>query len=304
MRSLAVWLFKATCTIGLLGWLLSRPDVTAGLVSLHQLTPGWLAAGFCLAGLSQIFSAWRWLVCLRTTGVPLSPGTTLRLTLISTAAGFLSIGTFGADAVRVTLAARRYPDNKTALLGSIGLDHTSAAPAFVLMILILLASVQTDFQIGPWTGWTFLLSLAGFAGIGLLLRRFRPEMHDRLLHFLLERTTRLGFAKAALLSIPVMLTHYAVFYCAARALGVIIPLIGFTAAAASADAAAALPITIAGLGVREKAFETLLGLWHQVPPASAIALSLAGLGLILLWAIAGAMCFLMEPAGKPSAHVS
>ncbi len=300
MRCLAVWLFKAACTVGLLGWLLSRPDVKAGLGSLHHLAPGWLAAGFCLAGLTQIFSAWRWLVCLRTTGVPLSPGTTLRLTLISTAAGFLSIGTLGADAMRVTLAARRYPDNKTALLGSIGLDHTSAAPAFVLMILILFTSVHTGFQIGPWTGWTIILSLGGFAGIGLLLRRFRPEMHDRLLHFLLERTTRRGFAKAALLSMPVMLTHYAVFYCAARALGINIPLIGFTAAAASADVAAALPITIAGLGVREKAFETLLGLWHQVPPASAIALSLAGLGLIFLWAIAGAVCFLLEPAGKPA----
>jgi len=300
MRSLTVWLFKAACTVGLLGWLLSRPDVKAGLLSLHHLAPGWLAAGFCLAGLSQIFSAWRWLVCLRTTGVPLSPGTTLRLTLISTAAGFLSIGTLGADAVRVTLAARRYPDNKTALLGSIGLDHTSAAPAFALMILVFFSSVRTGFQMGPWTGWIIVFSLAGFIGIGMVLRRFRRGVHDRLLHFLMEPATRRGFAMAALLSVPVMLTHYAVFYCAARALGVNVPWISFTAAAASADVAAALPITIAGLGVREKAFETLLGLWHQVPPALAIALSLAGLGLIFLWAIAGAVCFLLEPAGKPA----
>ena len=35
-----------------------------------------------------------------------------------------------------------------------------------------------------------------------------------------------------------------------------------------------------------------------VPAASAIALSLAGLGLILLWGLAGAICFLSGPMLK------
>jgi len=298
MRPLTVWLLKATSTALLLTWLLARPEVRAGLLSLEHLTPGWLTAGFCCAGFSQIFAAWRWQVCLRTAGVAMPSTTVFRLTLISTAAGFLSIGTLGADAVRIALAARLHPDQKPALLGSIGLDHSSAAPAFFVMALVVLAASGIHLQTGPWTGLVIGLSIAGFFLTGLLLRRYHPALHDRLLHFLLERTTRTGLAKAAVLSVPVMLTHYAVFFCAARALGVIVPPVPFAAAAAAADVAASLPITIAGLGVREKTFESLLGLWHQVPAASAIALSLAGLGLILLWGLAGAICFLSGPMLK------
>ena len=298
MRLVSVWLLKAACTAALLGWLLSRPEVRGGLQSLSHFTPTWLLAGFFMAGTSQLFTAWRWHVCLQTAGTPLPFESVLRLTLISTAAGFLSIGTLGTDAARVALAARRCPGQKAALLGSIGLDHASAVPAFTGMALVVLSTAGVQFNAGPWTGLVVLASVAGFILIGLILRRFRPALHDRLLAFFLEAKTRSGVLKAALLSVPVMFTHYAVFFCAARALNVIVPPVPFAAAAATADLVASLPITIAGLGVREKAFETLLGLWHGVPAASSIALSLAGLGLILFWGLIGAICFLAEPV-KP-----
>ena len=300
MRPLTAWLLKAVCTAVMLTWLLTRPEVRGGLQSLGHLTPGWLFAGFLTAGVSQVFAAWRWQVCLRTAGVPLPFASIFRYTLMSTAAGFLSIGTLGSDAVRVGLGMRRYPEQKTELLGSIGLDHTSGIPAFLGMALVVLSTAGLSIHAGSWTTAAVLAAIAGFIAIGLLLRHFRPSLHYRLRDFLLEKKTRAGLAKAALLSVPVMLTHYAVFFCAARALGAEVPLVPFAAAAATADIAAALPLTIAGLGIREKAFETLLGLWHGVPPATAIALSLAGLGLILLWGLAGAICFLAEPV-KPVA---
>ncbi len=302
MRPLTVWLLKAVGTAGLLTWLLSRQEVRDGLGSLSRLTPAWLAAGFGMAGISQLFTAWRWHVCLRTAGTPLGFGTVFRLTLISTAAGFLSIGTLGADAVRVALAARRHPGQKAALLGSIGMDHMSAAPTLVGMALVALSTAGLSIHAGPWSAVAGLAAVAGFILIGLVLRRFQPALHDRLRNFLLEARTRRGLAKAALLSVPVMLTHYAIFFCAARALDVVVHPVPFAAAAATADVVASLPLTIAGLGVREKAFETLLGLWQGVPAASAIALSLAGLGLILGWGLAGAICFLAEPVKPPPPH--
>ncbi len=302
MRPLTAWLLKAVCTVVLLTWLLSRPGVAEGLQSLRSLTPGWLIGGFLMAGISQAFAAWRWQVCLRTAGMVLSFGAVFRLTLISTAAGFLSIGTLGADAVRVALAARRFPGAKAALVGSVGMDHASGAPAFGGMALVVLSMAGIQFNVGPWGGLILLLGVGGFIGIGLGLRYFRPALHDRLQAFLLERKTRRGLAGAALLSVPVMLTHYGIFFCAARALGVVVPPVPFAAAAAAADVAGSLPLTIAGLGVREKTFETLLGLWQGVPPASAIALSLGGLGLILLWGLAGMVLFLMAPvkSGHPA----
>lgn len=298
MRPWTVWLLKAIFTAALLGWLLSRAEVRQGLASLRHLAPGWLLAGFLTAGASQLFSAWRWQVCLRTAGVPLPGLLVFRITLMSSAAGFLSIGTLGADAVRIALAVRRHPGQKAAVLGSLGLDHMSAAPAFAVMAAVVLSTAGVQYPAGPWGAAAALAAVGGFIAIGLILRRFQPALHDRMRNFLLEGKTRRGLAWAALLSVPVMLSHYAVFFCAARALDVRVPPVPFASAAATADVLASLPITLAGLGVREKAFETLLGLWHQVPPGSAIALSLAGLGLILVWSLAGAVCFLAEPV-KP-----
>ena len=70
------------------------------------------------------------------------------------------------------------------------------------------------------------------------------------------------------------------------------PAPGMLGAIALADAAASLPISIAGLGVREKSFETLLSLWYGIAPAMAVKVSLTGLAVLALWAAAGAVCLL------------
>lgn len=298
MRPLMAWLLKAAITAGLLTWLFSRPEVRSGLAGLTQLTPGWLVVGFLTAGLAQAFAAWRWRVCLRTAGVGLPYLSVLRITLISTGAGYLSIGTLGEDAVRLTLAAQRCPGQRAALLASVGLDHSSAFPAVVLLWLSVIVAAGGILTVGQGVWIALGTGLAAFFGVGLALRRFQPDWHRRLRGFLLEAGTRRGFAMAALLSLPLTLLHYAVFFCAARALGVMVPVVKFCGAAAVADAAASLPISVAGLGVREKAFETILGGWHGVPAGQAVALSLAGLGLILLWGLAGAVCLLVEPVGR------
>ena len=298
MRALTAWLLKAAVTAGLLFWLFSNPEIREGLTSLRLLTPGWLMLGFAAAGLGQVVEACRWQVCLRTAGVTLSFITALRITLIGTAAGLLSLGPVGADAVKVLLAGRRCPGKRVALVASLGLDHTSAFPAFVVMALLVISAVGGNLTVGMGAGMALTVATVVFFGVGLALRQYQPEWHHRLRRFLLDARTRKGFAQAALLSIPLLLLQYAVFYCAARALGVVVPAVKFMGAAAVADVAAAVPVSIAGLGVREKAFETVLGSWHGVPPAQAIGLSLAGLGLILCWALVGVICFLGEPVKR------
>ena len=295
MLVLTTRLFKATVTAGMLCWLFSNPEVRGGLVGLTFLTPGWLMLGFGAAGLCQVVQACRWRVCLRTAGVTLSFMTVLRITLMGTAAGLLSIGPVGADAAKVLLAGRRCPGQRVALVASFGLDHTSAFPAFVAMALLVISAVGGDLTVGRGAWMAFILAAVVFFGVGLTLRKFQPEWHYRLSRFLLDARTRKGFAQAALWSVPLFLLQYAVFYCAARALGVVVPVVKFMGAAAVADVAAAVPVSIAGLGVREKAFESVLGSWHGVPSAQAVGLSLAGLGLILCWALVGAVCFLAEP---------
>ena len=294
-RALTVWLLKGVVTAGLLLWLFSNPEIRAGLTGLRLLTPGWLLLGFAAAGFGQVLEAARWQGCLRTAGVALPFFFVLRITLISTAAGLFSLGALGADAVKVILAGRRCPGQRVALVASLGLDHASAFPAFVIMALFVISGLGGSLTVGTGAWLALGMAVGVFFAVGLVLRRFRPEWHGRLRRFLLDGRTRQGFARAALLSVPLLLLHYLLFYCAAQAIGVVVPLVKFMGAAAVADLAAALPVSIAGLGVREKAFVSVLGAWHGVPPAEAVGLSLAGLGLILCWALVGVVCFLAEP---------
>ena len=96
-------------------------------------------------------------------------------------------------------------------------------------------------------------------------------------------------------SFPLWAAYCGVFYCAARAFAVQVPFLSFAGVTAIADAIASLPISVAGLGVREQAFQSLLLQWHQVPPAASVALSLTGFVILLAWAMIGAGWMLTEP---------
>ena len=87
------------------------------------------------------------------------------------------------------------------------------------------------------------------------------------------------------------LAYGGIYYCAARAFGVVVPIAGFAGVIAMADGVASLPITIAGLGIREQALQWLLGQWYAVPAASAVALSLTGFTLSIAAAALGAIFF-------------
>lgn len=304
MRSSSLWFLKAGVTAVLLAWLFSRPEIRHGLSGALKMRPGWLVAGFLSAGLGQVMAAWRWGSALKMLGLHLPAFTLFRLTLMGTGAGFLSVGSLGNDAVRVALAGRRLPKSAAALIGSIGLDHLAAFPGMVLLGLLALYSLGGGISLGAGAVWVLMGSMVVFFGVGLFLRKFKPELHARVFRFVFHSATRRGLVRTSLISLPMLLFHYGTFLCTARAAAVETPAIDFLAAAGVADAVASLPISVAGLGVREKSFETLLGRWHGVPAADAVAISLAGLALILVWGIAGAVCFLAEPVGKSSANPS
>lgn len=300
VRAPLFWFLKAVVTAALLTWLFTRREIREGLAGASHMDPGWLTAGLLSAGLGQVFGAWRWGSALRMVGLRLPAWTLFRLTLIGLGAGFLSVGSLGNDAVRVALAARRLPQSKAALIASIGLDHVAAFPGMMLLVLLALHSLHGSITVSAGAGWMVLGGLVIFFGVGLFLRKFRPHQHDRVFRFVKDRATRQGLLRTSLVSLPMLVFHYGTFLCSARAVGVSMPVTDFMAAAGVADGVASLPVSVAGLGVREKAFETLLGRWHAVPAADAVALSLAGLAMLMVWGIAGAFCLLAEPAVRKS----
>jgi hypothetical protein len=60
------------------------------------------------------------------------------------------------------------------------------------------------------------------------------------------------------------------------------------------DSISGMPISVAGVGVREKLFEVLMKDLAGVKPETAVAASLAGFFCNALWAILGAFFFLKK----------
>ena len=65
------------------------------------------------------------------------------------------------------------------------------------------------------------------------------------------------------------------------------------------DMAAALPISVSGLGVREKTFETLMAALCGLPEATGVAASLAGWLFNVFWGLIGGAIFILFRARQP-----
>jgi uncharacterized membrane protein YbhN (UPF0104 family) len=158
------------------------------------------------------------------------------------------------------------------------------------MVLVAVLAHGTMPVVTTPAAWLVLgvaaLAAAAIAVVSWKFRRF----HLEILRVLADRKTWRGCGIAVWRSVLKWIAYCGIYYCAARACGVALPLAGFAGVIAIADGVAALPVTIAGLGVREQAFQSLLGNWYGVAPASSVALSLTGFSLSLAWAAAGALC--------------
>jgi uncharacterized membrane protein YbhN (UPF0104 family) len=256
------------------------------------MDPGWLLGGLLCAGLSLALSAWRWQACLLALDIELPLGTLVKINLAATAAGYVSFGSLGADLAKLMMIGRSVPGVHGTVFTSIILDHISALPCMVAMVLLAAMAHGVMPELDATKIGVGLAITAGVVVLvgGLARTLFKP-LHSRLLRIIGNRATWNGLMIAMCRTVPVWLAYCGVFYCAARALGLIVPLLGFIQVTAIADGVSSLPVTIAGLGVREQAFRVMLGNWYGVPAAAAVALSLTGFSLSLVWAAVGAVSF-------------
>lgn len=287
-RARSAWLVRLAITLLLLAWVLSREQMREGLRSAKFERPWWLVGAVLSGGAASLFAAWRWHACLRACDCALPFTTVLRISLAGNAAGLLSIGPLGIDAVRVTLAAKRLPESKGAILASVALDHVSATPAFLALgfAIIGLLGLSAEFSVATASAVGIALLAVGTAG--LCLRWFRPEWHNRFFDYVKRCLRSRSTFAAVFMSLPVLLLHYGVFWSAAQALALPADAFGLFGAVVVADSVAALPISIAGLGLREKSFEIVLQQLYDVAPALSVKASLTGFAIIALWAVAGA----------------
>jgi hypothetical protein len=95
-----------------------------------------------------------------------------------------------------------------------------------------------------------------------------------------------------LIAVLVTLAYFVTFYCASQAVQGGVSLVEILTVMPVIDVMSALPISVSGLGVREKSFEVLLGVVAAVPIEVAVMISLAGFTASLVWSLIGGLVWL------------
>lgn len=313
---------------GALLWLLFREHSLTDQILPHLGTMvkewPWALAGLMCIGLSIGFSGLRWWIVLR----PQVPAATLmdamEVTLISAFFNITSLGTLGGDAYRVLGMKQRHPGSAVGAGMSIVVDHMAGLLGMSLLFfgfgLVALHEWPTyapnvQSMLGGFAIFLVVASALMMLSILSLSPRFiawvgtfapwaaRGKLVHRLSHTFdpLWNSWRSALV-AVFISLGVILTYFGAFYCALRAIGGQAPVLPVFIAMPIVDVATALPISVSGLGVREKTFETLMHALVALPHATSISASLAGWLFSVCWGLAGGVLFnLRRAAAEPRA---
>lgn len=297
-----------------LGWALSGVDWKGSILARpSELRWDWALPGLILAGLTVVLTGVRLWVLLLAQGIRITMARAVELTLIGNLFNLVAIGGVGGDAVRIVLLIRDFPERKLAITMTVLFDHLVGLVAMSLVFFALTAgrfdalalqSLETvailRFAWCFFTGGLLLVGLmfvvsyppiharihSGKRAPKIAIFRKLPELYD-------VYRKRWGCVLLALSIAIVMLPiFYASFWCGARAAGSEVAAAPVLIAMPVIDMLSALPLSVAGLGVREASMKILMADLTGMSSSVAVAASLIGFGFSLVWALLGGLLFL------------
>jgi uncharacterized membrane protein YbhN (UPF0104 family) len=294
------WLAKAALSAAVLAFLLYRVDVRSVVATLGGIQPGPLVLALAAYITGQMVSAGKWTMLARALGFRRSYADYAELYFIGMFVNLLGPATVGGDLTRgLYLGGTR---RRALALNSVVFDRASG-----LVVLIVIGSVALVAfpQYRLPTGLSILTG--GVAGTLLLSWWIVPRAvalvlpaGNRLRQFIEEDLApfwrnRILLGKVAAVSAIFHLCEVSVQYTLARALGLDVPFSYCLIFHPAVSLLAAVPISVAGLGVREGGYVFFLGL-VGIPQATALALGLLWFAITVMGALPGGILLMLRNA--------
>ena len=283
--------------------------------NLSVISPGTFTASVLVMGVTLILGVWRWRMVLAAQGLDLPWG---RATEISFVAHFFNsflLGSTGGDLMKAYYAARETHHKKTEAVVTVLADRLIGLWAMLLFAAIMMVPniprllhherlrALALLILGMLAGCTIVAGLAFRGGVSRRwsgardwLRRLpKGEWLERLLdssrdfgreHRFVTRTIGVSMILNAVCVLQVWILSWGLnLKIPIMALFVVVPMI---------ICISALPITPAGLGVRENLYVLILAdSVFKVEPAAALSLSLLAYAGFFIWSIIGGVVYLM-----------
>lgn len=295
---------QCAVSLALLAWLFSRPEFRSELrTALAAPHPGWLVAGFLLAGISHALCFARWVIFVRMLGLAVSAGFLVRAFFSGLFVNVFLPGGAGGDVARVAWLKMAGCDLAPSVL-SVVIDRLCGAVSLIALAGVLVVPHARWLAGHAVLSGVFAVLGIYLAGLAVVLLAalvvscqpgWMPQWWRSNRHLCeisrafasIGAEWRAGFLAMGL-SCAMLFAYFAVFLFAARAYGVEVPAWDFLMLMPVVDVAAGLPLGLGGLGIRETALAFLLSHWG-VAAGTAVAVSLTGYLLSTAWALPGAL---------------
>jgi uncharacterized membrane protein YbhN (UPF0104 family) len=308
-RRYVVLALKLVVSIVLLSLLFSKIDVARRCAIARRASLRWFAEALAVYAVNKIASTWRWHLLLRAQEVNLRRRWLLGSFLVASFFNNFLPSNIGGDVIRISDTARA-AGSRTLAATVVLMDRVLGLMAliFVAAIGASAAGAVHPAALPIWPMWLWAGLLAGAAasapavlapvGFSRLLQPltgFHPEWVGSRIDTLIEILTRFRarpgtlvrcFATAVFVQGTMVLYYFAVTHAlhldvALSDIAVIVP-ISFVVQM--------LPVSFGGFGVREATFSIYFSRIGQ-PIESAIAMSLIGQALIILFSLSGAAVY-------------
>ena len=322
MKKILITLFQLTVTIAVLYWVYHDPNRRAQMAeAIRNAQYRWVMIGILAYGIVEICAAIRWHVLLKVQKIHLTLPRLSGLFLIGMFYNQFLPGGTGGDIIKSYFLLKETPDKKAGALLAVVFDRLIGLVALVAITGTLIAlrydflSQTTETRQLLWfllflLGSSILFLLSTFVISGFNLFHWLPEKfpgREKLIEISAAyhlyahhwRATLVAFG----VSIVAHLATFATFLCAAYALGAAVPLLDFFAVMPVERTISALPISFAGIGLREKILQIMLNGLCGVPEAKAILIGSLSFLIILVCCIPGAVVYIFYKPSGAVAHV-
>lgn len=287
--------------VGLVIWL--EPAVV--LAEVQRLSPGWALLALALTLPPLALSAWRWRLTARLLGLSLGIRRALAEYALALFLNQVLPGGVAGDATRAWRHART-SGRRGGAWRAVIIERASGQLAMALLCVVVLVASPLWHELMARaaagvaaSGW---LPAVGVVVLLLVVLGWRFARHPPAALAGLGGDLRRSLLAASVWpkqlggSLLVVVSYALVFVCAARAIGVSLPLATLLALVPPVLLAMLIPLSVAGWGVREGAAALVWGL-AGLPPAQGVAVSLAYGVVVLVASLPGALVLLQRLAG-------
>lgn len=321
-RKILYTLLKLLVASAAVYWLQKKVDAQNVLRVLREADPVFFGGAFLLGLLNLLNGGFRWNRLLGALRISIPVGT---LTAIAQIGQFFAVflpGTAGDDVTRLVYIARLAPGRVREACATVLLDRVIGLSCLFMLAFVCIPANWNLLQGQPSTRWIatgFLFAGGAVLLGGALFFSLSAVTLNRLIDRFESPLKRFGFvtelaamARAfggsrgtlALVIAAALLTQSMIcagFYFAGRAVGIELPLFSWMSFVPVIVASSALPITFAGIGVREYLLLLFVGSAAvAVDQERILAASLLVLALGLLMALLGGLVYLLY---RPAAVV-